>query len=373
MKTARRLAAGIMAAAGFAAAAATAEPPSHDTVAGKPSLIAADADKDLKRTSVVAALESELPAGRNVLWCSTMQLAWIELGGVMGAPIRAEGGAAGEFARALNASPVNRGDLDESSFVALAGFGRDGILEKVRAALKEKFGGAASPKLLPQNVAPDTILSYSYLFKNLAFEDPFIRREHPLAFSGGNVASFGLWRTERVENWAKIARQVSILSYRSPTEWTVELKTTGAGDRLVIARTEKRATLDATVAAALGAGGGATPLKMEERDTLIVPIMNFDITRRYREIEGSLVQGSRESGIVESARQNIRLRLDEKGAVLKSEAAIAVATSAAVNDRPREMVCDGPFVVVMMRAGSPRPYLALWVENPEVLVGFDGR
>src|SRR5262245_24152160 len=87
-----------LAAAAFAEPPApTATQPSHDDIAGKPSMVVKDASRDLKRSLVVATFEHPMVEGKSMVWCSTMQLAWNELGGVMGAPIKAgdAGGAGG--------------------------------------------------------------------------------------------------------------------------------------------------------------------------------------------------------------------------------------------------------------------------------------
>jgi hypothetical protein len=102
-------------------------------------------------------------------------------------------------------------------------------------------------------------------------------------------------------------------------------------------------------------------------DSLIVPMLNFDITRNYTELTGLGISGSKHRGEISEAIQNIRLRLDERGAVLKSEAMVIVATSASPIP-PKSMVCDGPFALIMIHRNAAHPYLAAWIENPELLV-----
>jgi hypothetical protein len=35
------------------------------------------------------------------------------------------------------------------------------------------------------------------------------------------------------------------------------------------------------------------------------------------------------------------------------------------------MVCDGPFLMLMMQEGKTLPYFAMWVANPEMLDAWD--
>lgn len=354
----------------FAAAAwacMNGEPPSHDQLLGKPNLTISDAEKQLRRTRVVGALEAPHQPGTSLLWCSTMQLAWNELAETMNGgpgPLRVDGDC--PLADRLNASVASRDDLDPGSFVAMAGFGQDGILEKIKAALKEKFSGAASPGLLPASVPPGEILAYAYLFKNLEFPEPFLRRKVALRMGDTDLKSFGLWNEHGLREWGKLAKQIEILAYESPSRWAAELRTKVAEDRVIVARLEPGATLADTVKAALAMKTAEEPLRFENSDTLIVPLMNFDVTRSYSELTGRTLTGTKASGTVSYAKQNIRLRLDERGAILKSEAAIGV-TSAPVRRDPKTMICDGPFLLLFARRGAEAPYFAMWVENPELL------
>lgn len=364
----RSLAVIIPTAAALAAAAGLIEPPSHDQLAGKPDLVIQDAGRELKQSTIAGTLDEPHAPGRSILWCSSFQLAWNELKPVMGEPVRVEGDP--PLAARLNSALQSRADLDEASYVALAGFGRDDIAGKIAAQLKQKFGGAASPKLLPSSIPDDSIVAYAYLFKNLAFEHPFMRREVPFAFQGVQTRAFGLWPDPDLQDRAEIAGQVIIHSYQSPEQWTVELLNQSPGDRLIIARGEPGPTLADTVSAITSTLDSPRKPAFDDRDTLIIPLFNFDITRRYTELTGLGVSGSKVTGRIDEAIQNIRFRLDEKGAVLKSEAVIGVTSAMPVN-RARSMVCDGPFAIVMMREGAAAPYFAAWIESPELLVGWE--
>jgi len=150
------------------------------------------------------------------------------------------------------------------------------------------------------------------------------------------------------------------------------LKTKDPADALVVARRAPGNALSQTVDAVMASLGGS-PIAFKPVDTLHVPLMNFDVTRNYRELVGLAVTGSRSGGTIAMAKQNIRLRLDEKGAILKSEAAISVTSAQPVQNAPKYMVCDGPFMVMLMRKDANRPYFAAWIESPELLIGHPGK
>src|SRR5687768_8217378 len=118
----------------------------HEQTAGKPALKIDDAAQ-LQRTKVTAHLQHELDPKQNLLWCATMQLTWDELGSVFGTPPKLA--QQSEVGDGLAARLVGKGDLDPAAYVARAGFGRDRIVEAIKADLKRVFGDAASPALLP--------------------------------------------------------------------------------------------------------------------------------------------------------------------------------------------------------------------------------
>jgi hypothetical protein len=69
-----------------------------------------------------------------------------------------------------------------------------------------------------------------------------------------------------------------------------------------------------------------------------------------------------------AALQAVCFRLDERGAVLKSDA--GVYDSVGPPEQPRQFVLNKPFLILLERKGAARPYFALWVDNPELLAPF---
>lgn len=66
--------------------------------------------------------------------------------------------------------------------------------------------------------------------------------------------------------------------------------------------------------------------------------------------------------------QSVRFRLDEYGAILKSQAAGVVKCAVKQRKKPRQFVFDKPFLILLERKGAGQPYFALWVDNAELLV-----
>ncbi|MCX5646189.1 MAG: hypothetical protein NTZ17_16135 [Phycisphaerae bacterium] len=191
------------------------EPMTHAEIAG-PAAVKANADQ-LPGTVVTPHFECEITPGKNVLWCATFQIAWNELYDLLGGPIQGPG--APEMVSILNKQAVTRRDLDEISYIAVAGKttnGPDDIRQKIARELDRKFKGAASPELLSQldSVSPGLWVTYAYLFKDLPFQWAFRRMGVGLTFAGREVENFGIWQfLERQRNEAKAASQVLVYDY----------------------------------------------------------------------------------------------------------------------------------------------------------------
>lgn len=324
--------------------------------------------EELKQIVVTPHLDFPLARGTNVLWCAAFQVAWNELSALAGGDIHML--EEDPAVTALNRKAVSRTDLDEKTYVAVAGIAGDGVLASAREALEQKFGGAASPNLLP---APGSLpegwtVLYGYLFANLPFEWAFERHERPLRFGKADVECFGIQQySEEQENEVKAAGQLQIYDCRDEHDFIVELKTQMAEHRLFLAMVPPRATLAETIRSIQHRVASARPEPMQEGRDFMVPVLNFDITRDYTELTGKTldVRNRRLSGQqIASAKQQIRFRLDERGAVVKSESFILAC-------RDTNLVFNRPFLIMLQYVDGRMPYFALWIENPELLTPFN--
>ena len=371
--------------------------PDHDSAFSSRQLLVRSADQ-LQSTVMTPHLRAPIRKGQNVVWCNTFQLVWNECCRLIGEDIHLVGEPA--MVSILNKKESTREDLDEDSFIAIAGFVRDGIHGRIDRALLAKFKGRARPRYIPSKALtprPQDIVAYAYLFKNLAFATPFEDLADPMDFRGVKVAGFG--KDAGKDASRALLRQVGILDYAGPADFVIELATRSADDRVLLARIAPAATLRQTVAAVeqriarglrrrvdraaemLGRQPTAKELQrirghggtMGPDDILRVPKFNFDLTRQYaRDLCGRLIvrnpKIAKDLWIL-SAVQNIRFQMDEKGVRLRSEAHMAIGCSALA---PRHiMIFDGPFLLMLKRRGAEAPYFAMWVDNAELLMERD--
>jgi len=100
---------------------------------------------------------------------------------------------------------------------------------------------------------------------------------------------------------------------------------------------------------------------LDDTDILIVPEMFWVIEHRFTELIGKTVQNADPSMPIVEAKQGITFRLDRYGAMLESEATIAVSAI------PRYFHFNRPFLVYMKKRGREQPFFVMWVDNAELL------
>jgi hypothetical protein len=346
-------------------------PASHDSAFSSDGLFKADA-ATLKDTFLIAHPATQLDPATNVIWCGTLQLCWNKAIDLVGEKLQFT--TESRVAELLNREDFTAGDLDPSSYVAIADFEKNHVEDEIRAALQKTFGGAASPELIPTAPAhpgPDDFVAYSYLFKNLAFASIF-SDQVPLDFQDKPVESFGFDSTYRMDD---ARSQVTLCDYTSDDDFVIKIATKSPKDELILAKLQPGATLAKTISSVLHRVDHGTPADLTDRDSLAVPKLNFDLRRDFPELEGLVLKPTPAAKIkdplqISKAEQLVRFQLNEKGAILKSEAAMEMtATAMAPGYEPpsHQLYFDAPFLLMLRQTGAPQPYLAIWIGNMTLL------
>jgi hypothetical protein len=329
---------------------------------------------ELTETEILPHTRGPITPGRNYLYCATFQLAWNELQDqIVGAPIRLEGSP--PMADELNRQSFRSGSLSDDSYVAMAGRVKDGIADEIRSAMNQKFP-AATPKLI--EYPDDTVFfAYAYLQKTLPFPVKFDRLPKPLQFQAkrgrGPVASFGIQDfDEHGLRAERLTEQVTILDYVSDDDFVLRLST--KTDEIILAKVTPQKsladTIDAVMQRILQPIGKQVQPTLQKKESLVMPKIALNIDREYSEIVGNTLQNQGWSDFyIGGAMQSTRFLLNESGARLESEAWIAVANGdPPPPPKPRHFVFDRPFLIYLRELQAEQPYLAIWVESPELLV-----
>jgi hypothetical protein len=340
--------------------------------AGKTSTFSGGSES-LKQTVIVPTLDTPCSPGRNVIWCSSFQLAWNEIRDkVIGAPLQVVG--AEEVAARLNAAKQSGSDLEPATFYVAGGRVKDGIVDKIRKDMTAKFPSRMPPSLAEYVSQPNGILAYSYLTASVPFRHPFRQTQVEFGDSRGEkteVEAFGVWGY--VAQYEEIRRQVEVLyceverDGRRVRECALDLCNDSKPYQVIVAMmVEPKGSLDQAleyvrqrIAGFSGSSGYERYERLDRVDVLKVPEMFWKIDHQFRELIGKVV-GNASMPVVE-AMQTIEFKLDRCGAVLNSEARFGVTAL------PREFVFDRPFLVYMQARGAEQPFFVMWVDNAELL------
>lgn len=245
-------------------------------------------------------------------------------------------------------------------------------MQKIRDDLRRKFPTKQAPQF--PGIAPNALVAYAYLEANVKFPDPYHQNEDPLVFtdSRGNeteITSFGI----QDDAHYNLRSQPRILFFRAHAseacEFAVDLFADSSPSQIVVALIERERTL----ADAIHRVEEEAPKKYRSLDrigrddVLLVPDLLFHISHRFSQLEGRKFTNPRLKGqSLHVVEQDILFCLDRSGAQLCSETqmyTIGLPT-------PTFFVVDRPFLVYMKKRGTKKPYFAAWIDNAELLRGW---
>jgi hypothetical protein len=317
-----------------------------------------------------------MPDGKSVIWCSSFQIAWNRLRDDLAkGPVRLQNAQA--IADRLNRAEQSEADLSPDEFYAAAGWVKDGIAERIRREMGQKFPKVPLSELDTPNAAG---VAYAYLQAQAKFSLPFFDNPARLVFrtSSGTeipVSSFGI--PEREYAGGKSLRdQVAILLLEHHADkedvaegFALDLDKNSMPNQLILARVARKRTLHEMLAELKGKVAAYKPAPFDReflpQDTLLVPNMRLRFQHHFAELEGTdkLFSNPGMKGLwLSTAVQDIKFEMHKGGAELASEAAIAVKSRWGIAFR-----FDQPFLLVMKKRSAAQPFLVIWVDGGELL------
>lgn len=286
----------------------------------------------LPATTMSVTDDVEITDGHSTVYCPTMILALRRF-------TAGNGGLFNEFGRHLIASPFLEDHIDPMSIA----------IESGRTA----NGGS---------------IVTCRLTKGLAFASQFEPFREPLAFNDStgehHVRSFGI--TSHWEEWQYALQQVYVVDYRSPDDFIIKLDNL-SGDDLILAKIPRHDTLrsciDQVTQRIADTRLPANHRRAVAGEQLVVPVLEFSLFDQFADKLGYV-------GDLEliSAKQIIQFRLDERGAVLKSEAQVIGENGHYEYQLGnRSFLFDKPFLLMLRESPDKQPYFAAWLGNTDVM------
>jgi hypothetical protein len=204
------------------------------------------------------------------------------------------------------------------------------------------------------------LIAFACLLKDLSFPVPF-QDIDPLSFGGKQVSAFGFKPYD-----APVFRsQVSVLSYVSYDNFVIRLTLKDDGDQLILAKIPPGKTLQSTIGSAMSLTKTDVDWGLRDDDVLAIPKIDFELAANFAQLQGRLTSGVG----IDKIKEDILFKLNQNGAELKAFTTINATLGEAYPAAEHlDLIFDQPFLVLLKRASSPRPYFSMWVGNPTLLV-----
>lgn len=312
-------------------------------------------------TKITPVMGEALPHGKNVLWCATFQMAWDAAAVDFGGPIRLV--PASNLAAALNRNPFDRRWVDARSVFVAQGKVKDDVLARIDDGMRNLTGGGSKlVKRLISSPAPDDLVFFAGLQKDLEFPQPF-GKLGTWKLGTRKVPWFGF--TPEQENTGPLHQQVRVHHYAAGNDFVIELVARTPDDRILLAKLPAKPKTVGEMGRNVLKRLRADAPHAGDADLLAVPNVVAEESEEFAQLEGRRVAGT--DLTLRKALQTIDFHMDEKGVKLRSEAAVTFGCSAAPHIDRRLMVLDPPFAIVMKRKNAPHAYFMAWLANADLL------
>ena len=261
---------------------------------------------ELKATRITPVMDAEISTGENLIFCSTFQMAWNEL-----CSKYAEGTLEIENAPAyvekLNQLSDQPPLLDKESYIAMSGFGGEGIIDKVNETVNKKFGHLNQDELPPKfnyRLGSNEIFVFSYLYKNLEFKEEFDKLPPMLMCNNNKVfyaEAFGLDRgyiKNHKPDTDKRREQFNLLYHNDygtvevdrPKGIILSLVTGSNSDEIILSTVPVSGTLTNSFNIIKKIINKNTDKKILT-EILRIPKINFNILHEYNELKNKKLDG----------------------------------------------------------------------------------
>ena len=298
-----------------------------------------------KTTDFITTLETKISKDKNSIYCATFLFAWDEVRNKIKTPIQIK----------KNFTDLNIIN-NSKSFI--------GTLKN-----DEYFASV--------EIKGNSIIADAKFEKTLSFETSFVSYDKELNFKGVAVESFGSHGFDY-----DINKMIGILYYENDNNFILKLQPKDKAHEILLFKPEKEFNTISemysevekliSIGKAMNMGNNNWKYSLLEDDKVIIPKINFNIKGDFKNIVGNTFSSNQNEYLIEKAWQRTAFILDESGAKIESEAATQVATLSLedVNiekPKPKKMVFDKPFLLLLKRVDSDNPYFAVWMNDSELM------
>ncbi len=320
--------------------------------------------KSNKNLEVLPVMSYE-SAQANRVWVGTFQLVWNDLmDGIVKGPVKFEGYKS-PLAKQLNKQKFKADQLSENSYYKAYGETSPQLKAQIEEGIKEKFNETSDIlDSVDWTPAPGKYFLYAMLKKDFKFLTAFDKlKPARFAHSFKKVEYFGI--DQNSDNI--LDNMVNVLFYNSKDDFAIAIRTDG-NDVVYLYRTDDDKTFDKLYSDMfMKKAYYDGPTKFNSGDELKVPNINLYREKSFDELCNHEIKGT--DMLISQALETIDFKMDNEGIKLKSEAAIAVTTSALIPEtvKPRKFYFDDTFVMFLQEADKIKPYFALRVDDVSLI------
>lgn len=284
---------------------------------------------ELKRTDFVPTLESTIDLKNNIIYGATIPFAWNEIRNEIGTTLT-------DFS-SKQLEEIN----DTKSYV--------NVLKNNEYETSVE-------------VDVNEIRAKAYFRKSLPFEEPLTKFDKPLTFGNSNVESFGFWSSC---SFAKINY------FNDENDFSVSLFPKNEEHEIIlILHKENKSDFKSYFERYNKQKGLAKrhSLYFNDDDKVEIPIIEFNLEKSFNKLVGSSFKANHTNFTILEAHQQNAFILNEIGAEVKSVVDIAAdATEEIEKPKPKMMIFNKPFVVLLKRKDAENPYFGVYIANDELL------
>ena len=308
-------------------------------------------------------------ADTNHIWVGTFQLVWNEFAEKFtdnGRVEFIEGNI--PLVEELNQKVFTKKDLSPEDYYMIVEETSPELKEKIKKEVYEKFNIDITKTLEQMNfkLTPSNTI-YTILVKNFSFKHPFQKlKSEPFNNSTEKVKYFGVDK----ENNILAKENVEILFYNSPNEFAIQLNTK-ENEQIILYKTEQNKTFPEYQQIIEEKNKQYTgKRKMQYGEELKIPYIKVDTQMNYEELCNKELK-RKQGGYIMTAIQNVRFSLDETGGSVISEGTMQDITKSEQKENSikelREFYFDKDFVMFLKEADKEKPYLALKVNDINIM------
>jgi serine protease inhibitor len=200
----------------------------------------------------------------------------------------------------------------------------------------------------------------------------------PILFGKTKVKGFGM----NYYNY-EIAKSAQILFYKDDANFILKLIPKDHNHEIILVKGLKNyATLKSAIAqsetlvhkgiAEAKQSKSAWKYEIKGSDIFEIPCLKFNIETNYKTIQGQHFTTKNDKIFkIDTAYQRIGFILNEKGAVVESEAEVSASAADSIAEpsleHPKSMIFDQPFLIFIKRVQEQNPYFVMQIENAAIL------